>query len=47
MDAFLHKHTRTEVLKITIPAHSPIKRLTPAQILKQGRLTKEEFESWP
>ena len=40
----MHKHTRTEVLKLTIPAHSPIKRSTLAHILKQARLTKEEFE---
>ncbi|MFZ2445629.1 MAG: type II toxin-antitoxin system HicA family toxin [Syntrophobacteraceae bacterium] len=41
----LHKHTRKEVLKLTIPAHSPIKRSTLAHILKQARLSKEEFES--
>jgi predicted RNA binding protein YcfA (HicA-like mRNA interferase family) len=41
----MHKHTRSEVLKLTIPAHSPIKRSTLAHILKQARLTKEEFES--
>ncbi|MCU0574002.1 MAG: type II toxin-antitoxin system HicA family toxin [Syntrophobacteraceae bacterium] len=41
----LHKHTRMELLKLTIPAHRPIKRSTLAQILKQARLTIEEFES--
>lgn len=41
----LHKHTRTELLKLTVPAHNPIKRSTLVQILKQARLTKEEFES--
>ncbi|MFZ0946054.1 MAG: type II toxin-antitoxin system HicA family toxin [Syntrophobacteraceae bacterium] len=41
----LHKHTRTEVLKLTVPAHSPVKRSTLTHILKQARLTKEEFES--
>ncbi len=41
----LQKHTRMEVLKLTIPAHSPIKRSTLAQILKQARITREEFES--
>ncbi|MGA3117629.1 MAG: type II toxin-antitoxin system HicA family toxin [Syntrophobacteraceae bacterium] len=41
----MHKHTRTGVLKLIIPAHSPIKRSTLAHILKQARLTKEEFES--
>lgn len=40
----MHKHTRTEALKLSIPAHSPIKRSTLAHILKQARLTKEEFE---
>ncbi len=41
----LQKHTRMEVLKLTVPAHSPIKRSTLAQILKQARITQEEFES--
>ncbi len=41
----LHKHTRSEVFKITVPAHSPIKRSALAHILKQARLTKEEFQS--
>jgi len=41
----LHKHTRIEVLKLTVPAHSPIKRSTLAHILKQARITREEFES--
>lgn len=41
----LHKRTRTEVLKLTIPAHVPIKRSTLSHILKQAGITKEEFES--
>jgi len=41
----LQKHTRTEVLKITVPAHRPIKRSTLAHILKQARLTVEELEA--
>jgi predicted RNA binding protein YcfA (HicA-like mRNA interferase family) len=41
----LHKHTRMEVLKLTVPAHNPIKRSTLAQILKQARITLEQFES--
>ena len=41
----LHKHTRVEVLKLTVPAHSPIKRSTLAHILKQARITQEEFDS--
>lgn len=40
----LHKHTRTELAKLTVPAHRPIKRSTLAHILKQARLTIEDFE---
>jgi hypothetical protein len=32
-----------ELLKITVPAHRPIKRSTLAHILKQTRLGGEEF----
>ena len=39
----LQKRTRTELLKLTIPAHRPLKRSTLAHILKQARLTTEEF----
>ena len=35
----LHKHTRNEVLKLTVPAHRPLKRSTLSHILKQARLT--------
>jgi predicted RNA binding protein YcfA (HicA-like mRNA interferase family) len=41
----LQKHTRSEVLKLTVPAHRAIKRSTLAHILKQARLTVEEFQS--
>ncbi len=41
----LQKHTRTEVLKLTVPAHRPIKRSTLAHVLKQARLTIEEFQA--
>jgi predicted RNA binding protein YcfA (HicA-like mRNA interferase family) len=41
----LQKHTRTEALKLTVPAHRPIKRSTLAHILKQAHLTVEEFQS--
>jgi len=41
----LQKHTPTETLKLTIPAHRPIKRSTLSHILKQARLTVEEFEA--
>jgi predicted RNA binding protein YcfA (HicA-like mRNA interferase family) len=40
----LHKHTRKELTKLTIPAHRPIKRSTLAHILKQAQLSIEEFE---
>lgn len=39
----LHKHTNTELLKLTIPAHRPIKRSTLAHILKQARLTTDQL----
>ncbi len=42
----LQKHLEDEVLKITVPAHRPVKRSTLAHILKQARLTAEEFEQY-
>ena len=39
----IQKHTPTETLKLTIPAHRPIKRSTLSHILKQANLTVEEF----
>lgn len=39
----LQKHTRTDVLKITVPAHRPIKRSTLSHILKQAHLSVDEF----
>jgi len=39
----LQKHIRDEVLKITVPAHRPIKRSTLSQILKQARLSVDVF----
>ena len=41
----LQKHTHDEVLKLTVPAHRPIKRSTLAHILKQARLTVEKFNA--
>lgn len=41
----LQKHTRTEVLKLTIPAHTPLKRSTLAHILKQAGLSVEDFRA--
>lgn len=40
----LHKHMPTETLKLTVPAHIPIKRSTLSHILKQARLTVEKFD---
>ena len=40
----LHKHMPDETLKLVVPAHRPIKRSTLSYILKQARLTVEEFE---
>ncbi|HUU54996.1 MAG TPA: type II toxin-antitoxin system HicA family toxin [Armatimonadota bacterium] len=39
----LEKQLGGEVLKLTVPAHRPIKRSTLAHILKQARLTVDEF----
>lgn len=42
----LQKRTQDEVLKLTVPAHRPIKRSTLAHILKQARLTVEELQAF-
>lgn len=39
----LQKHINLEVIKITVPAHKPIKRSTFEHILKQARLTTDNF----
>ena len=39
----LQKHIRDEVLKITVPAHRPVKRSTLSRILKEARLELEDF----
>ncbi|MEW6614666.1 MAG: type II toxin-antitoxin system HicA family toxin [Thermodesulfobacteriota bacterium] len=39
----LQKHIVNETLKLTIPAHQPVKRSTLAHILKQARLTVDDF----
>ena len=39
----LQKLLPTETLKLTVPAHRPVKRSTLAHILKQARLSPEEF----
>jgi len=39
----LQKRTRTETLKIIVPAHRPIKRSTLSHILKDAQLTVEKL----
>jgi len=39
----LQKHTTNEIMKLTVPAHNPIKRSTLSHILKQARLSVEKF----
>ena len=39
----LQKRIGSEVLKLTVPAHRPVKRSTLAHILKQARLDVETF----
>ena len=40
----LQKRTAVEVLKLTVPAHRPLKRSTLSHILKQAKLSIDEFE---
>lgn len=40
----LHKRTATELMKLTVPAHRPIKRSTLSHILKQARLSVDAFQ---
>lgn len=40
----LHKHIADEMLKITIPAHKPIKRSTLSHILKQARISVDQLK---
>ena len=39
----LQKHTATETLKVTVPAHRPVKRSTLSHILKQAHLEVATF----
>lgn len=41
----LQKETPEGTLKITIPAHRPIKRSTLSHIIKQAQLTVDQFSS--
>ena len=40
----LQKHTLQETLKITVPAHRPIKRSTLSHILKQAQITVDQLD---
>ena len=40
----LQKHTRNAVLKLTVPAHRPIKRSTLSHILKAAHLSVEQLD---
>ena len=39
----LQKRVGDELLKLTVPAHRPVKRSTLAHILKQARIDVDEF----
>lgn len=39
----LQKRTKERVLKLTVPAHTPIKKTTLAKIIKDANLSVEEF----
>jgi len=39
----IQKHTKFETLKVTIPAHKPVKRSTLSHILKQCRIDLDCF----
>jgi predicted RNA binding protein YcfA (HicA-like mRNA interferase family) len=41
----IQKHTPGETLKLTIPAHRPIKRSTLSHILKEAKLTVDQFDN--
>ena len=39
----LQKHVGSEVLKVIVPAHKPIKKSTLSHILKQARISVDDF----
>jgi predicted RNA binding protein YcfA (HicA-like mRNA interferase family) len=41
----MQKHTPAEDLKVTVPAHRPLKRSTLARILKHAGMTVEQFQA--
>ena len=40
----LQKHLQDEILKLTIPAHRPLKKSTLSHILKQARISVDAFQ---
>lgn len=40
----LQKRTKDKIIKLTVPAHKPVKRSTLARILRDAGLTIEEFK---
>lgn len=42
----LQKRIGDELLKLTVPAHRPVKRSTLSHILKQARLMLTAFSNW-
>ena len=40
----LQKQLATETLKVTVPAHTPVKRSTLAHVLKQARLGVDKLK---
>lgn len=40
----LQKRRKEKVIKLTVPAHSPIKKTTLAKIIKDADLSLEEFK---
>ena len=39
----LQKHTEERTLKLTVPAHRPVKRSTLSHLLKQAEISLERF----
>ncbi|MCK5833857.1 type II toxin-antitoxin system HicA family toxin [bacterium] len=39
----LHRRFGDDLVKITVPAHKPVKRSTLSHILKQARISLEDF----
>ena len=39
----MHKHTSERTLKVTVPAHTPVKRPTLIRILKNAEIELQKF----